>query len=107
LEQRRPAPTHQIVALTEVQAKILCSMRDLLDACQSVPTEMSRSASTPGRFGAVGELNLSAGPFASIEAVRAFERALAAIPGVWEVAVRGYEGEDRANIDVRLSERTS
>ncbi len=107
LEQpRTPELTHQIVALTEVHAKILSSMRELLDAYESVLTQMSRSASAPERPDA-GEPTVSAGPFASTEAMRAFERTLAVIPGVREVAVRGYEGEDRAILDVRLSERRS
>jgi hypothetical protein len=44
-----------------------------------------------------------AGPFASIEALREFEVALSHLRGVREVTVRGYEGTDRAIIDVRLA----
>jgi hypothetical protein len=50
---------------------------------------------------------LTAGPFASLEEVRAFERTLRGVPGVAEVSVRGYEGSDRALIEVRLSRPTA
>ena len=48
-------------------------------------------------------MTLSAGPFANIEALHEFEEALSRMPGVRDVAVRGYEGTDRAIIDVRLA----
>jgi len=48
-------------------------------------------------------VTLNAGPFASIEALREFEAALSHLRGVREVTVRGYEGTDRAIIDVRLA----
>jgi hypothetical protein len=47
-------------------------------------------------------VTLSAGPFASLEALHEFERAVSRIPDVRDVAVRGYEGTDRAIIEVRL-----
>ncbi len=47
-------------------------------------------------------MTLSAGPFASIEALHEFEAALSHLRGVREVVVRGYEGTDRAIIDVQL-----
>jgi DNA-binding transcriptional LysR family regulator len=49
------------------------------------------------------EVRATAGPFTSTEAVRAFERALAALPGVSEVTLTGYEGATQAVFDVRLS----
>jgi len=39
--------------------------------------------------------------------VRGFERTLAGMPGVREVEVRGYEGGDRAIVDVQLIDPTS
>ena len=52
-----------------------------------------------------GELvTLSAGPFSTIGAVRAFERQLTAVPGVRDVLLRGYEGDDHAVFDVRVGE---
>jgi hypothetical protein len=63
----------------------------------------------PGRQGrapgaTVGEFTVSAGPFTSTAALRAFEQTLSGIPGVREVSVRSYEGEDRAIVDVRLDQ---
>ena len=52
---------------------------------------------------APAEVTVTAGPFSSLEAVRDFERALAMLPNVASVDVRGYEGEDRAIVDVHLS----
>ena len=47
---------------------------------------------------------VTAGPFANIDAVRAFEAELASMPGVRSVTVRGYEGDDRAIFDVEIGE---
>jgi hypothetical protein len=46
---------------------------------------------------------MSAGPFPTPDAVREFEQAVSNLPGVREVALRAYEGTDRAVIDVRLT----
>ena len=48
------------------------------------------------------EATISAGPFRTMDEVREFERDLAAVPGVREVTVRGYEGAANAIIDVHL-----
>jgi len=40
---------------------------------------------------------------AGVAAVRAFEQELLRLPGVREVTLRGYEGENRAMFDVQLS----
>ena len=56
---------------------------------------------------ASGAITVSAGPFASIDAVRGFERALRSLPGVDGAEVRGYEGGDRALVDVHLSSETA
>lgn len=48
-------------------------------------------------------VTVSAGPFPSVDAVHEFERTLAGLRGVRDVAVRGYEGTDRAILDVRLT----
>jgi hypothetical protein len=47
-------------------------------------------------------VTVSAGPFRRLEALREFERAVADLPGVREVAVQEYERGDRAIIEVRL-----
>jgi len=50
------------------------------------------------------DLVISAGPFTGTDGLRAFERALSVMPGVREVMVREYAGEDRAIVDVRLGD---
>jgi hypothetical protein len=69
---------HQIAALAELREWLESVVRPLRD------------------------LILTVGPFDRLEAVRRFERALADVPGVAEVHLRGYEGIDRAIVDVRL-----
>jgi hypothetical protein len=82
-----------------MHAKLLASMRELLDAygltLQRLP---------PTKISGGAEVALSAGPFTSTAAVRQFERDLTAMPVVREVTVRGYEGENRAMFDVQLHE---
>jgi hypothetical protein len=91
-----PAPP----ALADPHAKLLSSMRELLDAYGLALAQLGAPAApAPAAAGAA----LSAGPFASTDAVRAFERALATVPGVLEVRLRGYEGENRAVFDVHVS----
>jgi hypothetical protein len=46
---------------------------------------------------------VSAGPFADIDALRGFERALWSLPGVRDVILREYEGVDRAVVEVQIS----
>ena len=48
------------------------------------------------------DVTVAAGPFVSLDALRSFEHAVSRLPGVRDVAVRGYEGSDRAIIEVRL-----
>lgn len=90
----------------EMHAKLLSAMRDLLDAygwtLQQLPV-----AAGPTRAGDSAPVALSVGPFADTAAVRAFEAELIRIPGVSEVALRGYEGENRAMFDVQVSEPTA
>ncbi len=47
-------------------------------------------------------MRVAAGPLASPDALRAFERALADVPGVRTVELRGYQGDDRAVVEVQL-----
>ncbi|HUO70241.1 MAG TPA: hypothetical protein VMU39_05655 [Solirubrobacteraceae bacterium] len=89
-------PTPPSAAVAEPQVKLLSSMRELLDAYGLLLAQL-RAAPAPA------SVSLSAGPFATTDAVRAFEQALVALPGVSEVAVRGYEGHDRVLVDVHLS----
>jgi hypothetical protein len=46
-------------------------------------------------------------PFATMDALREFERGLAALPGVRTVTVRGYETGNRAILEVQLGGETS
>jgi hypothetical protein len=108
--------------LAGVQERLLDSMRSLMTAYERVlarslpvprpaPASSARPAPAPAAGPAPaaspGQVTVSAGPFASTEAVRGFERALAGMPGVREVEVRGYEGGDRAIVDVQLIDPTS
>ena len=70
----------------------------------AAPASPDRTRAAPAP---VQEFSVSAGPFGSTEALRAFERALERIPEVREVEVRGYEGGDRAIVDVHLFEPKS
>ncbi|HEY5188997.1 MAG TPA: hypothetical protein VII87_08195 [Solirubrobacteraceae bacterium] len=86
---------------------LLASMRSLLGDYEHALAE-ARSASAPAPHGDLAQpLTVTAGPFASTDAVRSFERALASLPGVSAVELRGYEGGDRAIVDVHLSAPTS
>lgn len=109
-------PDPDLQDLTRLTARLLASMRELLDGYEQVlvpprsrdplRTARPRSAagprpSTTTRHGDHG-VTVNAGPFASVEALQAFEASVARLPGVRDVAVRGYEGSDRAIIEVRL-----
>jgi hypothetical protein len=110
LQQARrepPPPAHpavqqrlarQVEELTEMHVGLLSSIVGAID-------ELQRAFANMPRVGATG-LTVSAGPFMTTEAVRAFESELASLRGVREVTLRGYEGEDRAVIDVELSSPT-
>ena len=82
-------------ATTDLQAQLITAIEDLIEAYEGVV------AGTPG----AAEATVSAGPFASMEAVRAFERQLAGLAGVRAVEVRSYEGEDRVVLHVELEPR--
>ena len=85
--------------LTTAQEHVLGSLRQLLGSLQRV-------AGTPERppTGAPADLpvTISAGPFASTEALRSFRATLEALPGVRGVELRGFEGADRAILEVHL-----
>jgi hypothetical protein len=101
-----PAPAldshHQVEALTELSERLVASMRELLVGYERVLAPASGRRPEPAAP-ASAPVTLLAGPFASIEALREFEAALSQLRGVREVTVRGYEGTDRAIIDVRLA----
>ncbi len=101
LQRTSPRPqvhdrlVRQVEELTDLHVSLLSSMHEAITGLQHALGQVPRISAT--------ELTLSAGPFATIEAVHAFEHALERLPGVREVTIRGYEGADRAVIDVELS----
>jgi hypothetical protein len=88
----------QVRELTDLHVEMLSSMYGAI-------SEMQRALSSVPRLSPTA-ITLSVGPFASLQAVRGFERELERVPGVREVTLRGYEGEDRAVLDVQLWETT-
>lgn len=93
-----PAPP-----LPELVAGLLASMRELLAGYERVLLPSTPTAAPPRVTRRPhSHATISAGPFLSVEAVRSFETSLSGLPGVRDVAVQGYEGTDRAIIDVRL-----
>src|SRR5947209_5682533 len=85
----------QVEELTEMHAGLLASIFEAIEGLRGALSRMPRLSAT--------EVTVSAGPFGTVEAVRAFEALLATLPGVRDVTLRGYEGEDRAVLDVELS----
>jgi hypothetical protein len=82
----------EVRELTDLQAKLIAAIEDLIEAYEGF------IASVPGG----GEVMVSAGPFRSMDGVRAFERQLSELSSVHEVEIRGYEGDDRAIFRVEL-----
>ena len=96
-------PIRALAALTELQERLLGSIRELLSAYETVFARLRQV----GPEATVHEFTVSAGPFTTTGALREFEQRLSGISGVREVTVRSYEGEDRAIVDVRLGEAKS
>jgi hypothetical protein len=92
-----PELVSRLRELSAAQAGVLASMRELLGVLERLTIPAATEA------GAHGPVSVSAGPFSSTDALRGFERALESLPGVRAVEVRGFEGGDRAIIDVQLS----
>jgi hypothetical protein len=113
----RADPDPQPQAVSQLAASLLASMRELLDGYEQLlapmrssprppPSPVRRRAGAPPRSSGQPEepeVTVAVGPFAAVEALREFEQAVAGLPGVRDVAVRGYEGTDRAIIEVRLA----
>jgi hypothetical protein len=100
----------QLRELTEAHARLLTATRELLASCAGALAGLSAGSEPPPAAPAEvapAEVSVSAGPFASTEALRGFERALGRLPEVREVSVRAYEGDDRAVVDVHLVQPTS
>ena len=89
--------------LTAQQEGVLASMRQLLGTIQRAAATSPGGPAGPGVSAAPGgPVSVSAGPFASTEALRVFRAALEALPGVHMVELRGFEGGDRAILEVHL-----
>lgn len=98
LAQLRTAPDDYRSDLGDLR-ELVSSVRALLGGIEAALVRIE-TGDHPGAD--TDEATIAAGPFTTIEAVRAFEREVAALPGVRDAAVRGYEGAARAIIDVRL-----
>jgi hypothetical protein len=89
--------------LAAAHAQMLEKLQRLLASCeQALGRIEQRPPTTPAT-----EFSVSAGPFSSTAALRGFERTLSQIPEVRDVELRGYEGDDRAIVDVHLRDTTS
>jgi hypothetical protein len=98
LAQLRTTPDQRRSDLGDLR-ELVSSVRSLLGGIEAVLVRLEGGDQPDAE---PDEATIAAGPFTTIEAVRAFERELAALPGVRDAAVRGYEGAARAIIDVRL-----
>lgn len=97
LLQRDPGRNEpELDSLPVLHEQLLRTIGDVLDTYETVLAGLSSRA-------APADVTVSAGPFSSIAAVRAFERELAELPGVSEVTLRGYEGTNRAIIDILIT----
>jgi hypothetical protein len=93
----------ELQAISELHEQLLASIRALLQGYEAMLGQRSGlSSASPTEA-----VTLSAGPFASTAALHEFEHALAGIPGVHGVAVRGFVGTDQAILEVQLAEPTS
>ncbi len=101
----------ELRGLISDHARLLDAMGDLLASGERLLTRAHEPALEERRAApqassappAVPQVTVTAGPFLSLEAVREFERALSTLPNVASVDLRGYQGEDRAMVDVHLS----
>jgi hypothetical protein len=92
----QPPPEPAAAVLSELQSSLLAATRDLLDGYERAVSSASSVRSH--------QVSLSAGPFSSTVALHAFEQALARIPVVRDVTVRGYDGPDRAILEVEIEQ---
>ena len=95
-------PLRRLTALSDAHERLLELHRELLSQYAEVlalRTADPATAATPPEQ----VVPVTAGPFPDATAVRAFERALWALPQVAGVAVREYLGDDRVVVDVRLT----
>ena len=99
----------QVKALTETQTRLLAASERLLEAFARMLESPPEPAGPPGLFTPTtpsphrAGVEIAAGPFADTESLREFERALEQLDAVRRVTVRGFEGSDRAILDVELA----
>ena len=80
--------------------RLVASMRELLAGYELALTHVSTRPEAPA-------VTVAAGPFASVALLERFEHVLRTLPEVHGVTVRGYEGTDRAVLEVHLAQRVS
>lgn len=86
-------------ALEAMAGRLVAALRELLAGYEVALGALGAlGAGEPG----TGTVTLAAGPFAGVAGLQEFERALRGLPHVAEAVVRGYEGADRAILEVRL-----
>jgi hypothetical protein len=100
-EPTRDSPEFEL--LGTMYSELLASVRRLLDGYEAALRQLSQHSPTP----AGDPIEITAGPFRDTEALREFQRALARLPGVREVALRGYQSGNRAILEVQLEHETS
>jgi len=89
-----PTPAHP--PLEAMTARLLAAMRELMVGYEIALAHISASPGAPGA------VTVAAGPFTGTEMLERFEQALRTLPQVGAVSVRGYEGADRAIVEVQL-----
>jgi hypothetical protein len=82
----------ELRSLAAIQERLVASLRELAQIPAAAPTDARSDV-----------VAVSVGPLESTQALRAFERALSGLTGVRAVRVRGYEGGNRALLDVHLT----
>jgi hypothetical protein len=92
-----PAAEADAGELVSQLSSLACEHERLLDSLRALAQPERRASPVAAPI-----VGLSVGPLASTEALRSFERALARLPGVAAVELRGFEGGDRALLDVHL-----
>jgi hypothetical protein len=87
--------------LAREQEEVLSKLNDLVRVFERLSIPAATQAA--GATSSAGPVSVSAGPFTSTAALHAFEQQLRSLPGVRAVEVRGFEGADRAVLEVHLS----
>ncbi|HZU39986.1 MAG TPA: hypothetical protein VE992_02990 [Solirubrobacteraceae bacterium] len=90
-----PPPRHALDPAQQMAGRLLAAVRELLAGYEIALAQISREPAGPA-------VTLAAGPFRGLEMLEQFERALSELPQVASVARRGFEGHDRAIVEVQL-----